>query len=145
MEARYESNSRITDYNSDFDGLIQHFFENVARYGPPRIELNFEGKNFGVWDRRNDTYTIHRDPKKHFFKRWQSYGVSEAILKGLRQQNVRAVILEERGVTGVIRLGVSIQRFFNSGLRHRNEEYPFEVQCHVRLKDWGPITGRWKM
>lgn len=133
------------DYTDDFTTFVVEFFEGVARRAPPRVELTFQGKTLGVWDRRNRTYTIRRDPKKHFFRKFQSYGVSEAILKGLRAQGVRAVILMEHGRSGDIRYGTHIQRFFNSKLHIRNESYPYEHQLHLALKDWKVLTGRWKL
>lgn len=132
-------------FPTEFDEQISRFFTNAVRYGPPKMELMFHGLSFGLWDRTNRIYEIRRNMQEHFFRMWQSYGVSEAILRGLRGQNVEAVRLVEKGKTGTQTYVVNINKFFHLGLRHVNEVWPNEPQLHVPLREWSPLTGRWKL
>ena len=139
------SQPTIDDYSrSEFNERVKAFFEQAAKSPHGRLDVQWGGQELGVWEKGTRKYIIFRRPEAHFFRKTQSYGISEIILVGLRSQGVQSVELVERGKTGARRYVANIELFFNAGIKHKNENSPHELQIHLPLRLWTPTTSRWK-
>ncbi len=130
----------------NFDDAVAEAFRRAVEQGLPNLVLRWNGKPFGTVSFVKKKYYVHRVPSVHFFRKFQGYGISRAILEQLQLYGIETVSLFEVGRTGTRRYGIRVERFFNRKplLEHRNELEPKEWQLFVKLDEMTPETGRWK-
>jgi len=79
----------------------------------------------------NDTYYTYRKPI-HFMRKYGGFGISEQVIEGLLQNNVKEVIIIYQGKR-TIRYRCSLAKFLVSDKTHLFEED--DNQVFVSVKD----------
>ena len=99
--------------------------------------FNFENKYVG--DAIDETYYSQRRPK-HFMIKYNGFGISESILKQLKELEVRTVQINYLGHRGVILYSCPIQKFLNSDKTFRFRKNNInDMQFFVDIEDMNVI------
>ena len=69
----------------------------------------------------NNIFYTARKPN-HYFKMFQGFGISESVLKILKENNINNIIIEYFGVKGIKRYKTNTNKFLES-----NKEFIFNI------------------
>ena len=81
-------------------------------------------------------YVTYRNPE-HFFRKYEGFGISEAILRKLKDMNIKFILILYKDETGVVRHLLSrVDDWFEHGHRYR---FLVERKVHVIVGKTKPI------
>lgn len=87
-------------------------------------------------------YITNRKRDEHYFIKHKGYGMSTKILRDLKTNNVKTiVIIEETDPHTKRKLTTTVNTYFEKGIRHKNEDADYQIilpEKHFK-KDW-----KWK-
>lgn len=91
-----------------------------------KAEIELRGKEIGFIRANGETppiYISFRKKAKHYFRKYDGYGISTNILRLLKDSNVnKIVIIEERESGERRKLTTTANTFYEKGIRYNNKK-----------------------